>query len=352
MVDKVGQPQVNKVLKVLVRNAVEEFGFIPRDVYNGVVSLPRTRQQHASAMANLTYTKLKDLVSVLAATSGLIDEFSHRVVVINPLPVPPSLANLDLWEIEFKSIRIAEQMMGRMQLEEDKNLREMYISFPTIPEGSNLAGWIFEAIVHRMFSHGWRSEFAPQSICMTSNNRDPPLFSQDSSPPTSNNPLPSFAQLHASTRTATRVDFTGRQLSDVTLDNDKYYIPTATNNPLFDSFTIGFDSHAVIISVFQITVSSNHKGSAIGYLNIRKIMRRVRELLEKTGSNATVKVAYFLVCPDDGSPHQWQMPVDWNNNTKINDHRGDGFFIRVPVSGHRGTSRLFTLNFATELNHC
>ena len=37
-----------------------------------------------------------------------------------------------------------------------------------------------------------------------------------------------------------RVNFT-YGLSDVTLDNDKYYIPTAANHPSFDSFTINLD---------------------------------------------------------------------------------------------------------------
>jgi len=55
MVD-VGQPQtpvdiaVDKAFKILVRNATEEFGFAPRDVYNAILDLPATRDLHAAAV--------------------------------------------------------------------------------------------------------------------------------------------------------------------------------------------------------------------------------------------------------------------------------------------------------------
>ena len=174
---------------------------------------------------------------------------------------------------------------------------------------------------------------------MASDDCDPPVFSADSSNSTSGTPLPSFSQLHASTRAVTRVD---HQLSDVTLlDNHKYYLPAASNHPLFYSFTIYFDSHAVAISVFHITISPNHEGSAEGYLHIHKLMRRVRELLKETDAYVTVKAAYLLVCPDDGAPYQWRMHVGWKEYTRTNDHRGDGFRIRVPVSGCRGIHSQF-----------
>ena len=43
-----------------------------------------------------------------------------------------------------------------------------------------------------------------------------------------------------------------------------------------------------------------------------------------------IEVSYFLVCPDDGSQHQWNMPVDWEKNTTVNDHRGEAYCIRIP----------------------
>jgi len=74
-------------------------------------------------------------------------------------------------------------------------------------------------------------------------------------------------------------------------------------------------------------------------------MRRICKLLKETGSNATVKVAYFLVCPDDGPQHQWRMPAGWNEDIETHNHRGDGFCIRVHALGGCGMSCLFTPNF-------
>jgi len=128
------------------------------------------------------------------------------------------------------------------------------------------------------------------------------------------------------------------KLSDVTLGNGKSYILTADTHPLFDSFTVDLDPHIVVISIFRITTSQRNEGLAEGYPHIRKIMRRVCKLLKDTDSNATVKAAYILVCPDDGSEYQWRMPIGWNKDTETHDHRGDGFCIRVPAPRYHGTS--------------
>jgi len=78
-------------------------------------------------------------------------------------------------------------------------------------------------------------------------------------------------------------------------------------------------------------------------------MAHARRLLKKADLDATVEVVYFLVIPEGGTHHQWKMPAGWDRTTKINDHRGDVFCVRVPVSVH-GASCLFTSNFATELS--
>jgi hypothetical protein len=178
---------------------------------------------------------------------------------------------------------------------------------------------------------------------MVSNGCVPLVFSTDPSSSTSDTPLPFFTPLRAGTRAVTRINFADRQLRDVTLDSGKYYMPTAATHPLFDSFTIDLDPHAAVISVFLITISPRHEGLAEGCPYIRKIMGRVHELLKKTHSKAKAKVAYFLVCPEDGSKHQWQMPVGWDKYNEAPDHREDGFCIHVPVSGHHGASCLFTI---------
>jgi len=353
MIGGEGQPQapmkVDDALKILVKNATEEFGFAPRDVYDGVFKLSETKMDHVNELGRFDYGKLRKVVETFTAERGLVCEQSHRVVVV--FPRPPEGLHFERWGIDFKSIRIGEKMIELMLLLEDKNLREMYRYLHRV-DSSDLAGRFFESIAHHIFSDGWGSGPPPQPIRMVSNDFVPPVFSIDPASSTPDTTL-LFNPLRADARSVMRVDFTDSQLSGVTLDNDIYYVPTAANNPLFDSFTIDSDHSLdnVVISIFQITISKRHRGSAKGYSHIRKIMGHVRRLLKEKKSKATVKVGYFLVCPDDRSRREWQMPVGWQKSAKINDHRGDGFCIRVPVSGHRGTLCLFAPDFATELNH-
>jgi hypothetical protein len=123
----------------------------------------------------------------------------------------------------------------------------------------------------------------------------------------------------------------------VTLDNDKYYTPTMANNSLFDSFAIDYNpkQRTAVISIFQITISSTHGGSAEGYARIRKIMVRVHDLIREKHpkGKVTVTVEYFLVCPEGESNHRWQMPAGWGEYTKHSDYRGSAFCIRIPVKG-------------------
>jgi hypothetical protein len=339
--------KVRNAFEILVRNATEEFGFAARDVFNGVLRLPRARVRHARGVEKLGYDQLRELVLGLPRDCGSKSQFSDIVVVVYPRP-STSLSNYDDWVTDFKSIRIAKEAVEWLRLQGHGRLREMYNLFHRIPECSSLAGWVFEAIVHRMFVAGWQ---APQPILMASDGGNPPVFSTDSPSSTSGTFLLPFAPLSAGTRAFTRVDFNDRRLSGVTLEPNTYYVPTVATNPLFDSFIIDRVSQTVVISIIQITASGMHEGSGKGYINIRKIMSCVRKLLKEEGSNATVQVAYCLVCPDDRSQHKWKMPVGWDKCTKFNNHCGDGFYIRIP-SRDIMVRRVYSLpRNATELNH-
>jgi len=333
--DKTSQPQdpVGDAVEILLKNATEEFGFSPRDVYGGVLDLPKTRSEHADAVNQLDHSVLVTLVRVFHNQHRL-DDLSHHVVVVHPRR---RANHWDGWKIDFKSVRIRTDVESRMRLAEDEHLRERYHLLREIPEGSVLAGWIFEAIVHRELSGGCQ-EPTPQPIRM-SKRGNPPVFSTDPPAATPALPppaLPPPAPLRADKRTVTQIDFRPRSLSGVTLDKDKYYKPARTNNPLFDSFTIDHDpvERTVVISVFQITISQNHRGSVQGYVSVRKIMNSVRNLLRQKDTDAKIKVIYFLVCSEDGSKRNWRMPNGWSDRVKRNNHRGDAFCLRVPVSTH------------------
>ena len=307
--------EVKQALRILVRTATEEFGFIPRDVYNGIVDLPDMRLRHTEALCDLDYSQLKVLVNKFTGKKAL-DVTSSCVVAVFPTQNFP---NYDLCEVDFKSIRIAEDAAEVMQQRGGQHLREIYDSIRALPDGSRLAGRIFEEIVHDVLCEGSTLSYGP----MASNKAEPPTFHAAGSPSMSLSPI-------SGRRVDTRVDFES-ELSTVTLDSGRYYIPTASNHPLFDSFTIDTDSCPVVISVFQMTISSRHEGSAKGYFHIRQLKTHVRKLLKDEGRipPPSIKVQYFLVCPDDRTERRWEMPAGWGEG-KNNTHRGDVFCIRVP----------------------
>ena len=164
MVNEPDKPQapvdeVDNALKTLMRNATEEFGFAPRDVYDGVLNLPLTRFDHTDAVERLDYSTLKALINIFSGTSqpnifpetSQPNDFSHHVIAVHPVK---KFLERDIWEMNFKSIPIGRAVMKRARLAEDTRLREMFDSLHGIPEGSNLAGWWFEVIADRMLSKG------------------------------------------------------------------------------------------------------------------------------------------------------------------------------------------------------
>jgi hypothetical protein len=169
MVDQPGQPQalvdkvnkVNNALKILMANATEEFGFAPRDVYHGVLDLPHAREQHDNAVQGFTYSQLGSLVKTFSGSRELSCH-SHRVVAVYPRRIV-GCEDKDNWEFT----RIARKAVESSRLKEDNHLRNTYHLRRGILLASSLAGWLFEAIVHRLVSDGWCSDGStPQPIPM------------------------------------------------------------------------------------------------------------------------------------------------------------------------------------------
>ena len=317
---------VDDALKILVDNAIEEFGFPPRDAYHGVFNLTDARADHDAVVGRLTYSQLVDIVRLFSETCKLGD-ISDRVVAIHPYEYSTHRTK---WKMDFKSTRIRAKVTELMWVEEIDHLREMYSSLSGFSEGSSLVGWIFETMAHRMLSNGWRGS---KPLPMKSNGRNPPAFTIAKSLHVPGTSQSAHKEPPGGPSVITSVIFTKDGVTNVSLEKGKYYKPAKANNPLFDSFKIDYNpkKRTVVISIFQATISPSHGGSKDGYVLIRKIMSSVRQLLKNANSNATLQVTYFLVCPDDGSGHQWQMPTSWGEKVTRNDHRGDVFCIRIPI---------------------
>ena len=348
--DREGQIQaaIDEVFEILVRNATEEVGFAPRDVYRYIFFNDLAKESHESKARGLTYAQLQAILHAFNS-GGELDETSHLIVAMRPCELG---VHSTKWEIGFKSNRIAKIVATTMRLTECKRLQETYDFLHRIPSTSAMAGRFFEAFAHRMLSTPWKaSESPPQPTLMTHDDINSLTFSTGSSlQPPSYPPIP--PPIRPSARDVVDVDLPS-DLSPVTLSEDRYYIPIEPNNPLFDSFTIDYypDHRTVVLSVFQMTTSQKHGESGKGYSYIQRIMGHISELLGGKGSNTTVKATYFLVCPSGKSENHWTMPLGWqtkitgNYGTEKNAHVGDVFCIRFP-----GMSCLFAPNSVTQLN--
>jgi len=344
---------VDDALGVLLRNATEEYGFAPRDVYEGILLPTKTRGDHDEAVGCLDYQKLQSYVEVSPHGRGL-SEPSDCVIAVTPREI--HLHHVK-WTIDFKSDRIGKTVAVSMRSAEVEDLRSTYDLLRATPATSCMAGRVFESFVHRVLPASWPStEPLPQHIRLVPDHNDPPTFSVPDPSSFKPDPRPTPLFIPPPVRTSAREPIQislPADLGCVTLGNDKYYIPFAINNPLFDSFTVDHDpdNRMVVISIFQIATSPSHEGSAKGYPHIQKIMARVYELLGPERSDTTVKVVYFLACPEGGSGIRWKMPVGWNKQVTRDgpegyDHRGEVFRLPFP-----GASCLITPNFAIQLNH-
>ena len=325
---------VDSAIHTLVYNGIENYGFSPRVVYGAIFQPSVTSEQHELAVRRLSYEKLEKLVQDFSQDGVLPAETSQYLISVSPI-VHSERHPLDSWRISFGSIRIAKKVVMVMKKWEDQHLRHMFSSFYSSPTSSSLAGCVFEAIGHRMLCKGSRSNGEAVSSgakvqVMYSNGQKIPTFSTAVPASTFGTRLPLALPLLDKGRNDASIDLT-RDLDDLQAESETYYILEASHDPLFDAFTVAVNPSqtTALISVFQMTTSKMHHGSSKGYDLIHKIMDRVRSL--NPGFN--IRIAYWLVCPTLATSEEcsWKVPDGWNTSTRVNNHRGDVFCLRIPV---------------------
>ena len=129
-------------------------------------------------MKSFDYAELQSLVRTLSVSHGLVSGFLHQVIAVSPRS--SGFSTIRSLEIDFESTRIKNEAVKLIGPQEDQPLRKMRKQIRGALGGSSLAGRIFEAIIHRVFSDGWCSELTPLPIRMVSDGV-PPVFSTDPS---------------------------------------------------------------------------------------------------------------------------------------------------------------------------
>jgi len=260
-------------------------------VYDGVFDLPTVKKKHFTKVKDVGYSELMSIAKTFTRDC-LLDNLSHHVVAVQPCKFS---THLDIWTIDFKSPRIAKEVARLMLSLEHRHLRDTYHFLHNISPG--MGGALFEAIAHRVLC----GNDVPQPTNMIRSREIPPTFTVPRVPRsiTTDSDDGTFPTPPPYKRV--KDDITLNLLHDLreVTSDDNYYVPTSATNPLFDSFTVTFDpeNHAAVVSVFQIMTSTEHRGLADGYLLIRKIVARARELLNcPPRRKANISVRYVLVC--------------------------------------------------------
>lgn len=125
IVEPTKKDDMDNALEVLVRNATEEVGFAPRDVYGLIFASRGMKTDRLNALKTFDYSGLESLSKTFQNTRALSYEQSLVVAVS---PYQRSLGEDDGWRMDFKSIRIAKEAVFKLMEKDDRQLLEMYRS--------------------------------------------------------------------------------------------------------------------------------------------------------------------------------------------------------------------------------
>ena len=71
------------IMETLVKNAIEEFGWAPRDVYCGVFDLPSIRSEHDEAVQQTDYSKPATFAAQFLREPHP-NPLAHKLIAVNP----------------------------------------------------------------------------------------------------------------------------------------------------------------------------------------------------------------------------------------------------------------------------
>ncbi|KAJ3510035.1 hypothetical protein NLJ89_g4900 [Agrocybe chaxingu] len=321
--------QLKDALNVLVDDAIEQYGLAVRDVYSAIFYPKEIADDHRTALDKASYEDLKLIVQQFGDET--MAQAMHQIVCIYPSPKTPRDGPRSHWLVDFKSIAIAKKVIARLRRCEGHHLDNIYHTFRVSAQCSVLAGWFFETIAIRKLVAGEIQNMVLAEMWCLSNGQDnAPTFEIELSPSSK-----SSLRLPSVESDSEPLEYFDRQQLPEGLRLHCFYIPDASNNPLFDALFIESHMHNAavhfVLWIFQITIAIIHKGSREGYSSVRRVMQTLLASAKDDNKVATFEVQYVLICPQETKKTSWQLPVGWNDNAKTFDHRGKVYCLQVPI---------------------
>jgi len=323
----VNSPSENALLWLL-KMAIEHFGFVPRDAYAAVFDFRTVKKLHEDAFG-VGFEKLENIIATLT-DQNYAEKSSHRIICIHPAKEDDVGRSQLKWKSRWVAMRIAE----RLQETEDTVIRQKISYFRELPQTRGLAGLYFEIFAHRSFVRSVDGEWPLTD--MDSNNVEPPTFTENPSSPITVCFPQVRRKLHKFFQLPTE------------FESGKYYQPRSPTFPLFDAFVVDFDysCHTAVLWVLQMTMSREHRGSMIGYQNVRAIVSSVKKQLkswvptnlsarDQVETKLVVVVRYVLVTAQVESGEKlltWSFPKGWSKTYVMHNHRGKVYCLGIPLS--------------------
>jgi hypothetical protein len=330
-------------LNYLLDTAILRFGYAARDVFSAVFIPDATTLIHKQAF-DITYECLKTAVSSLAINGTADSKISQRIIALTPVYSGPFAEAR--WRVHFKSDWVARCIVKKLAATERIALCQQINFFRHISQAGTMVGWFLEPLALRDITEtstggSWTL------INMVSNDADPPQFTVARDPSSRISEDVRFPKVRREV-----VEFQSIDDLSTCFENNTYYVPKGPNFPLSDAFVVDLDQleRSAVLWVLQVPKSPRNGSSAVGYQGIRNIIANIkRQLLEgssgpsprkarkvpgrRAASNPVVHVRYLLVVPEgDSKGAAWHFPKGWNENCKINDHRGEVYCLEIPLS--------------------
>ena len=219
--------------KHLVEAAIGYIGFAPRDAISDLDSLLTS---HTLDSHTVSLEQLQDYVHALITGSAPLSqklklEPRHCIFALTPVAGPwyQGVHEAD-WRVDFKSEWIAKQFVDMLDGEEEARISEQISHFLGGGVAIGVAGYLFEALVHRRLvldnQSGTTSDSWPLQAMVLEEDNGEPVFKLSRT--TSVPPDVRFAKIG---RSCKRIDGLPEHFESGT-----YYRPRTRNYPFVDSF--------------------------------------------------------------------------------------------------------------------
>ncbi|CAA7270214.1 unnamed protein product [Cyclocybe aegerita] len=328
--------ELKGAFSILVDDAIEEYGLAARDIYAAIFAPAELADDHKVVLHKACYEFLKLIVEQLWDETMAYPEAGDRIFCAYPSPETSTDSPRSLWLLNFKSTRIAKRVMEQLRACAQDRLEELYTAYRVVPGLSVLVGWFFEALAVRYLICGQLKNMDLAEMRRPSDGLDnAPTFKID---------LPPSSKCRVSLPMARRSDCIlelsekfNRQTLPTGFRSRCFYIPDASNNPLFDALFVeeSTDNTALhfVLWMFQATTGVDHKGLREGYSSAQKVMLALNKSAQAVSKVVRFEIRYVLIFPEDNkrTTASWHMPEGWTEKLQSLDHREKVYYLDIPI---------------------